>query len=46
MPWQLEPEEVRFLTLALEQLEDVAPRLYKNQGLLIGKEPGTFLIRS
>lgn len=38
MPWQLEPEEVRFLTLALEQLEDVAPRLHKNQGLLIGKE--------
>jgi hypothetical protein len=46
MPWQLEPEEVRFLTLALEQLEDVAPRLHKNQGLLIGKEPGSFLIRS
>ena len=46
MPWQLEPEEVRFLTLALEQLEDVAPRLHKNQGLLIGKEPGTFLLRS
>ena len=46
MPWQLEPEEVRWLTLVLEQLEDVAPRLQDRRGLLIGEVPGTFLVRS
>lgn len=46
MPWRLEPEEIRFLALALEQLEQVAPRVQKNRSFLWGKEVGTLLIRT
>jgi len=46
MPWRLEPKEIGFLTLALEQLEQVAPRLKADRSLLQGEEPGTLLIRS
>jgi hypothetical protein len=46
MPWRLEPEEIGFLTLALEQLEQVAPRLKEDRSLLPGEEPGTLLVRS
>jgi hypothetical protein len=46
MPWRLEPEEVRYLTLAIEQLEQVAPRVEESHDFLLGEEPGTFLIRS
>jgi hypothetical protein len=46
MPWRLEPEEIGFLTLALEQLEQVAPRLKEDRSFLSGEEAGTLLIRS
>jgi hypothetical protein len=46
MPWRLEPAEIAFLTLALEQLEQVAPRLQAGRYLLQGKDPGAVLIRS
>jgi hypothetical protein len=46
MPWRLEPEEIGFLTMALEQLEQVAPRLKENRSFLSGEAPGTLLIRS
>lgn len=46
MPWRLEPEEIGFLTLALEQLEQVAPRLKTDRSVLSGEAPGTLLIRS
>jgi hypothetical protein len=46
MPWRLEPEEIKFLTLALEQLEQVAPRLQENRSFLWGEELGTLLIRA
>jgi hypothetical protein len=46
LPWRLEPDEIGFLTLALEQLEQVAPRLKKDRSFLLGEDPGTLLIRS
>jgi hypothetical protein len=46
MPWRLEPEEIRFLTLALEQLEQVALRVQEDRSFLLGKEPGMSLIRA
>jgi hypothetical protein len=46
MPWRLEAEEIGFLTLALEQLEQVAPRLKADRSVLSGGEPGALLIRS
>ena len=46
MPWRLEPEEIGFLTLALDQLDQVALRLKEDRSLLPGEEPGTLLIRS
>jgi hypothetical protein len=46
MPWRLELEEIRYLTLAMEQLEQVAPRVKESRDFLLGEEPGTFLIRS
>lgn len=44
MPWRLEPEEVRFLTLALEQLEPMALRVQENRSILWGEDTGTLLI--
>jgi len=46
MPWRLEQEEIGFLTLSLEQLEQVAPRLRADRRILRGEEPGSFLIRA
>lgn len=46
MPWRLEPDEIRFLTLALEQLEQVAPRVQEDRFLLQGKDTAIFFIRT
>ena len=46
MPWRLEPEEIAFLTLALEQLEQVAPRVKEDRSFLLGEYPGMLLIRA
>lgn len=46
MPWRLELDEIRFLSLALEQLEQVAPRVRKDPFLLQGKETGMFFLRA
>jgi hypothetical protein len=46
MPWRLEPAEAAFLALAIEQLEQVAPRLRDDRSILRGPEPGSLLIRS
>jgi hypothetical protein len=46
MPWRLEREEISFLTLALEQLELVAPRLQEESDFLMSDEADTFMIRS
>jgi hypothetical protein len=46
MPWRLETEEeVRYLTLALEQLEQVAPRVEEDSDLL-EQQTGAILVRS
>jgi hypothetical protein len=46
MPWRPEPDEIRFLTLALEQLEQVAPRVRADPSLLPDDEVGGFFVRS
>jgi Domain of unknown function (DUF6930) len=46
MPWRLEPEEIRFLALALQQLEQVAPRVKEDRSFLLGEDPGMLLIRA
>jgi hypothetical protein len=46
MPWRLEAEEVRFLTLSLEQLEEVSPRVRADRSLLPNHPAGGFLIRA
>ena len=47
LPWQLAAEEVRFLTLALEQLLEVAPRFIEDPLLLdTGDNEDTYLIRT
>jgi hypothetical protein len=46
MPWHLVPEEIGFLTLALEQLEQVAPRLKQDRSFLSQEAPDKLLIRS
>ena len=46
IPWRLEPEEVRFLTLSLEQLEEVSPRLRADRSLLQRDDAGGFFIRA
>ena len=45
VPWFLETEEVRLLTLALEQLLDVAPRFEEDEDLLYPEGEDTFLTR-
>jgi hypothetical protein len=42
----LEREEISFLTLALEQLEQMAPRLQEASDFLMSEELDTFMIRS
>ncbi len=46
MPWRLETDEIRFLALALEQLEQVAPRVREDPFLLQGKETGMYFLRA
>jgi hypothetical protein len=46
MPWRLEPDEIRFLALALEQLEQVAPRVRADRSLLPCDEAGGFFVRA
>jgi hypothetical protein len=45
-PWFLEAEEVRFLTCALEQLADVAPRFREDSALLEPSGGDTYLLRA
>jgi len=44
-PWFLTSSEARFLTTALEQLLDVAPRVREDEGVLRGEEDDEFLVR-
>src|SRR5215470_15005269 len=44
-PWFLTSSEARFLTTALEQLLDVAPRVRDDEDVLWGEEDGEFLVR-
>jgi len=45
-PWFLTSSEARFLTIALEQLLDVAPRVRDDEGVLSGEEDDEFLVRA
>ncbi|MGH9768050.1 MAG: DUF7309 domain-containing protein [Blastocatellia bacterium] len=44
-PWYLTSSEARFLTAALEQLLDVAPRVRDDEDILYGKDDDDFLVR-
>ena len=44
-PWFLTSSEARFLTIALEQLLDVAPRVRDDEDVLCGEEDDEFLVR-
>jgi len=44
-PWFLTSPEARFLTAALEQLLDVAPRVRDDEDVLCGEEDDEFLVR-
>jgi hypothetical protein len=44
-PWFLTSPEARFLTTALEQLLDVAPRFRDDEDILSGEEHDDFLVR-
>jgi uncharacterized protein DUF6930 len=44
-PWFLTSSEARFLTIALEQLLDVAPRVRDDEDVLCGEEDDQFLVR-
>jgi hypothetical protein len=44
-PWFLNSSEARFLTDALEQLLDVAPRARDNEAILYGEDDEDFLVR-
>jgi hypothetical protein len=44
-PWFLTSSEARFLTTALEQLLDVAPRVRDDEDVLRGEEDDEFLVR-
>jgi hypothetical protein len=45
-PWFLSSSEARFLTLALEQLLDVAPRFRDDDSILYGEADDDFLVRT
>lgn len=45
-PWFLEAEEVRFLSCALEQLADVAPRFREDPSLLESSDGEGYLLRA
>ncbi len=44
-PWMINADEARLLTLALQQLLDVAPRLRQNPGMIHQAGSANFLIR-
>jgi uncharacterized protein DUF6930 len=44
-PWFLTSSEARFLTIALEQLLDIAPRVRDDEDCLCGEENNEFLVR-
>jgi hypothetical protein len=44
-PWYIESAEARFLTVALEQTLEIAPRVRDNPDLLWSEEEGHFLVR-
>jgi hypothetical protein len=44
-PWFLTSSEARFLSIALEQLLDVAPRVRDDEDVLLGEEDDEFLVR-
>jgi hypothetical protein len=44
-PWFLTSSEARFLTIALEQLLDVAPQVRDDEDVLCGEEDDEFLVR-
>ncbi|HEV2663276.1 MAG TPA: hypothetical protein VG324_00075 [Blastocatellia bacterium] len=44
-PWFLTSSEARFLTTALEQLLDVAPRVRDDEDVLYGEDDNDFLVR-
>ena len=44
-PWFLTSSEARFLSVALEQLLDVAPRVRDDEDILFGEEDDEFLVR-
>jgi hypothetical protein len=44
-PWRLESDEMRVMSIVLEQLLEVAPRLRSNPGLLEYDDADTFLVR-
>ena len=46
MPWRLEPGEVFFLTLSLEQLEEVSSRVRADRSILRCDNAGGFYIRA
>ncbi len=45
-PWFLNANEARFLTCALEQLLDVAPRIRDDDSILFGDDDDDFLVRT
>ena len=46
LPWQLEPPQVRFLTVAIQQACDVARRVRDDAECLVGPEEGQMLLRA
>jgi hypothetical protein len=45
LPWRLEPPQVRFLTVAIQQTCDVARRFKDDEGYLVGPDEGQMLLR-
>ncbi|MBN1564894.1 MAG: hypothetical protein JXA10_13690 [Anaerolineae bacterium] len=45
VPWYIEADEARFLTVAIQQLLDVAPRFKANPGLLPNPATERYLVR-
>jgi hypothetical protein len=45
LPWRLEPPQVRFLTVAIQQTCDVARRFSDDQEYLVGPDEGQMLLR-
>jgi hypothetical protein len=45
LPWRLEPPQVRFLTVAIQQTCDVARRFKDDEEYLVGPDEGQMLLR-